>query len=139
MTSPLVFPYMQVVPSVGSAGLMPVLPIELELNFTKIRSQALVDSGSAVNVIPYQMGLQLGADWDRHRINVPLGGMLANHPSKALILRATIPPFQPTMLAFAWSQSPLARLILGQTNFFMEFDVCFFRSQSSFQIQPRTP
>jgi hypothetical protein len=28
-------------------------------------------------------------------------------------------------------------LILGQTNFFMEFDVCFFRSQLIFQIHPK--
>ena len=28
-------------------------------------------------------------------------------------------------------------MILGQVNFFMEFDVCFFRSQAAFEINPK--
>ncbi len=27
---------------------------------------------------------------------------------------------------------------LGQANFFMEFDICFFRSQLEFEIKPRS-
>ncbi len=30
-------------------------------------------------------------------------------------------------------------LILGQTNFFMEFDVCFYRSKLEFEIKPTSP
>jgi hypothetical protein len=30
-------------------------------------------------------------------------------------------------------------LILGQTNFFMEFDVCFYRSHLEFEIRPKSP
>jgi hypothetical protein len=33
------------------------------------------------------------------------------------------------------SQAPL---ILGQTNFFMEFDVCFYRSKLEFDIKPKS-
>jgi hypothetical protein len=33
---------------------------------------------------------------------------------------------------------PNAPLILGQTNFFMEFDVSFYRSQLEFEIKPKS-
>jgi hypothetical protein len=29
-------------------------------------------------------------------------------------------------------------LILGQVNFFMEFDICFYRSQLQFEISPKS-
>jgi len=28
-------------------------------------------------------------------------------------------------------------LILGQTNFFLEFDVCFYRSKQEFEVKPK--
>jgi hypothetical protein len=40
-------------------------------------------------------------------------------------------------LAFAWTQAEDAPLIFGQMNFFMEFDVCFYRSQGVFEIHPK--
>jgi hypothetical protein len=40
-------------------------------------------------------------------------------------------------LAFAWTQSAETPLILGQVNFFMEFEVCFFRAQLAYEIKPR--
>jgi hypothetical protein len=41
-------------------------------------------------------------------------------------------------LAFAWVKNNQVPLILGQTNFFLEFDICFYRSQLEFEIQPRS-
>lgn len=29
------------------------------------------------------------------------------------------------------------RLLLGQANFFVEFDVCFYRSQEAFEVRPK--
>ena len=52
--------------------------------------------------------------------------------------RAEIGDFAPVRLAFAWVQSPNAPLILGQTNFFMEFEVCFYRSSLEFEGKPRS-
>lgn len=40
-----------------------------------------------------------------------------------------------TRLAFAWSKSDSMPVILGQMNFFMEFDICFYRSQLEFEIK----
>lgn len=31
-----------------------------------------------------------------------------------------------------------APLILGQTNFFMEFEVCFYRFKLEFELKPRS-
>ena len=45
--------------------------------------------------------------------------------------------FPPTLLAFAWVKSNDPPLILGQLNFFLEFDVCFYRSQLAFDICPK--
>jgi hypothetical protein len=38
---------------------------------------------------------------------------------------------------FAWTQATTVPLILGQVNFFMEFDVCFYRSRLQFAISPK--
>jgi len=64
-----------------------------------------------------------------------LPGNLGNSPAHPVL--AHVANFAPTRLAFAWTKIENAPLILGQTNFFMEFDVCFFRSQSVFKISPK--
>ncbi|MEQ9621586.1 MAG: hypothetical protein RLO37_06490 [Coleofasciculus chthonoplastes F1-TOW-03] len=46
---------------------------------------------------------------------------------------------QSTELLFAWVQRPNTPLILGQTNFFLEFDVCFYRSKLEFEVKPKSP
>jgi hypothetical protein len=48
---------------------------------------------------------------------------------------AEIESFPQTQLLFAWTRSPNAPLILGQTNFSLEFDVCFYRSRSKFELK----
>jgi hypothetical protein len=40
-------------------------------------------------------------------------------------------------LVFAWTKAVQVPLILGQVNFFMEFDVCFYRSQLYFAVSPK--
>jgi hypothetical protein len=135
----MTFPYVQVVPGIGAAGWMPFLPVVLTHNGHSLTEQALVDSGAAVNVIPYPLGLKLGGDWNQFGASIPVGGLLANHPAKPLQLDLTIGTFPAVQMNFIWSRSPAARLILGQTNFFLEFDICFSGSKHEFQIQPRTP
>lgn len=130
------FPYIQVTPTTGNAGWASLLPLTLRHNGTEIDELALVDSGSAVNVLPYDLGIRLGLDWNSISTTVPLTGMLAGHQAKAVLLEAVVTPFPALRLAFGWSRAPGARLLLGQTNFFMEFDVFFARSRSFFEIQP---
>ena len=48
-------------------------------------------------------------------------------------VEAVIGAFAPVRLAFAWAQSDAVPVILGQTNFFHEFDVLFMRSRGVFE------
>jgi hypothetical protein len=50
---------------------------------------------------------------------------------------ATVEEFPDVDLAFAWTQDKYAPLILGQMNFFLAFDVCFYRSESAFEISQK--
>ncbi|MEQ8755401.1 MAG: hypothetical protein RID09_18040 [Coleofasciculus sp. G1-WW12-02] len=52
---------------------------------------------------------------------------------------AKIGDFPQAKLLFAWVQRPNTPLILGQTNFFIEFDVCFYRSKLEFEVKPKSP
>lgn len=47
---------------------------------------------------------------------------------------AKVADFSLVRLVFAWVNRLNVPLILGQTNFFMEFDVCFYRSKLEFKV-----
>ena len=122
------FPY-------STAG-KPFLPLTLTLGAQTISTEGLVDSGSDVNVLPWSVGQTLGATWDLRKTTLRLGGTLAGTPAMPLLVMARVAGFAPVRLAFAWCRTDEVPLVLGQTNFFMEFDVCFFRSRSEFSVVP---
>ena len=95
----------------------------------------LIDSGAAINVLPYDVGLQLGAIWEQQTTPLRLTGNLAAAEARGLVVLANVGPFPPVRLALAWTQARTVPLILGQVNFFLEFDVCFFRSRSVFEVK----
>jgi len=97
----------------------------------------LLDSGSAVNTLPYQLGLELGGIWDEQSFFIPLSGKLAGFKAKGLLIATRIGSFPAVNLAFAWAETDSIPVLLGQTNFFQEFDVCFFRSRSMFEVRPK--
>jgi hypothetical protein len=49
----------------------------------------------------------------------------------------TYPSFPPVRLAFAWAQVSTIPLILGQVNFFAEFDAYFSRALGIFEVKPK--
>jgi hypothetical protein len=98
---------------------------------------ALLDTGASVNVLPYDIGVELGAVWEAQSVSIPLSGNLARSESRGLILSATVAQFSPVLLAFAWTQSRDVPVILGHMNFFLEFNVCFYRHELAFEIRPR--
>ena len=51
-------------------------------------------------------------------------------------LTVDVGDFPSVDLVFAWSRRDDIPLIFGQTNFFMPFDVCFFRSLGLFTVSP---
>ena len=131
------FPYIEIDPSLGSASALPYVSLTLELDAKAASVSALIDSGAALSVLPYDVGIQLGVVWEQQTMPVRLAGNLADSDARAILVAATVGPFAPVRLAFAWTRNNQVPVILGQVNFFMEFDVCFFRSQSAFEVKPR--
>ena len=131
------FTFTEVDPKLGALSTLPYLPIILTYQSKSIRVSGLLDTGSSVNVLPYEMGLSLGAVWERQTLSIPLGGNLARFEARALVVTANVDEFSAVDLAFAWTQDRNAPLILGHMNFLLEFDVCFYRSELAFEISPK--
>lgn len=113
---------------------LPRIPITLSYAGLSISAHALLDTGSTVNLLPYDIGLQLGVVWEEQTIRLPLAGNLAQVEARGLFLHVQIGNLERVRLAFAWAQVSEVPLILGQTNFFREFDVCFERSRRMIEI-----
>jgi hypothetical protein len=131
------FRYSTTDPTQSELDSLPRLPLVLRYGTQAINVTGLVDSGSTVNVLPYRVGIQLGAVWDDRKAKVRLASNLGNFAAQPLFPMAEIGDFPPLRLAFAWSRSDDVPLILGQMNFFMEFDICFYRSRLEFEIKPK--
>ena len=135
MTEMISFPFSATERSGGIS--FPHLPLILTYEGNSLSVPGLLDTGATVNVLPYNMGKRLGAAWEEQTMSVHLTGNLARSEARSLVISATVAEFEPVRMAFAWTQADNVPLILGQVNFFMEFDVCFFRSQSVFAIRPK--
>jgi hypothetical protein len=88
-------------------------------------------------VLPYSIGIELGYNWERQTTSLSLTGNLAQYEARVVLTQAVIGQFEPVQLVFAWTKASNVPLILGQVNFFMEFDVCFYRSQLEFGVSPK--
>jgi hypothetical protein len=131
------YPFVLRNPAAGMLGLMPLLPLTLEPAPQSVAVLGLLDTASAVNVLPYDVGLRLGAVWEQQTTAVQLTGNLASVPARGLVVTATVGRFPPLRLAFAWAQVSTVPVILGQMNFFLEFDAYFSRSSSIFEVKPK--
>ena len=137
MTNIQKFAYQQINEKIGAASYVPLVPITLIYNNKFLTVSGLLDTGATVNVLPYNIGLQLGLEWEKQTISMNLTGNLANYECHAVLLTGKINDFPSVNLAFAWTKADNLSLILGQVNFFLEFDVCFYRSQLLFEIKPK--
>jgi hypothetical protein len=113
---------------------LPTIPITLSHAGFSVSANALLDTGSTVNLLPYDIGLQLGAIWEEQTVRLPLTGNLATVEARGLFVSVQVGSLEPVRLAFAWAEASQVPLILGQTNFFREFDICFERSRSTIEI-----
>jgi len=123
--------------SFGQSVIMPYLPLILTLGSRSVEVMALLDTGASVNVLPYETGIQLGAVWENQTVSIPLSGNLSRSESRGLVASGTVAPFAPVLLAFAWTQTEDAPVILGHMNFFAEFNVCFYRHELAFEVCTR--
>ena len=100
---------------------------------------ALVDSGAAMSVLPYDIGLELGLVWEEQTIPVDIGGVLKQTPAYGILVRGELAPLPSVALVFAWIRqtSREVRTILGQTNFFQQYKVTFEGYNNTFEISSR--
>lgn len=137
MTAPVErYPFVERDPRAGAASLAPILPLILT-GANSVSTSGLLDTGATVNVLPYAVGEQLGAVWDQQGVVVELSGNLAACEARVLVVSATVGGFPGVRLAFAWARTDAVPVLLGQVNFFLEFDVCFYRSRFVFDVRPR--
>jgi len=134
---PARFPYLPVSSGRGDALLMPFVPLELRFQDGEpVQAHGLLDTGATVSVLPYGLGVRLGAVWEAQTTQVFLAGNLANQEARALLVHGRLGAFAPVPLVFAWTRADGMPLLLGEVNFFEEFDVSFHRSRRHFEIEP---
>ncbi|MCW5923930.1 MAG: hypothetical protein KIS77_16430 [Saprospiraceae bacterium] len=121
----------------GEGAFMPFLPLTLSLEERELKTHGLLDTGSTVNVLPFSTGLELGLIWEEQKMPLRLGGNLSAFEACIVFVNAFIEGCPQTELAFAWTKADNIPLLLGQTNFFMEFDVFFSRSAMFFEVMPK--
>ncbi|MCT7968050.1 hypothetical protein NG799_17195 [Laspinema sp. D1] len=131
------FPFIERRNKAGEANVFPCVPITFSYRDRVLEVFGLLDTGASLNVLPYHVGVALGADWEEQTLSIPLAGNLAPVEARGLAVMGQISDFPPVRLAFAWAKSDVPPIILGQLNFFMEFDVCFYRSQLAFDLSPK--
>lgn len=132
------FPFVDAKPAQPGTSLMPLLPLVLSQGARQIKTVGLLDTGAAVSVLPYSLGEQLGFVWEEQKTSLVLSGNLSRLPARGILVSAMIGSFAPVRLVFAWTQADDVQLLLGQMNFFLEFDACFFRTRSEFELKPRS-
>jgi hypothetical protein len=131
------YPFVAADSALGEASLRPYLPLTLNYQGQTIEVAGLLDTGAAVNVLPHQVGVDLGAVWEQQTTSLELTGNLGKYEARLLIVSVHTGSFQPVRLAFAWTKAKQVPLLLGQVNFFIEFNVCFYRSELAFEVAPK--
>jgi hypothetical protein len=131
------YPFISADTALGEAGFRPYLPITLVNQKSSVATSGLLDTGATVNVLPYPVGVELGYEWGQQTTALSLTGNLAQYEARVVVVQAVVGRFEPVQLVFAWTQAVSVPLILGQVNFFMEFDACFYRSQLQFEVSPK--
>ncbi len=72
--------------SLGQSSIMPYMPLKLNNGSRSIEIMALLDTGAGVNVLPYEIGLQLGAIWEDQILPIELSGNLSRSEARETAL-----------------------------------------------------
>lgn len=65
-------------------------------------------------MLPYGLGVRLGAVWEAQTTHVTLAGNLAAQEARALLVQARVGEFASVPLVFAWTRAENVPLLLGQ-------------------------
>ncbi len=123
-----------------SDDLLPMLSLQISIGYRVAQARGMIDSGSSINVMPYSLGASLGAVWGEQRVLGNLSGALSRVEVRGLTVQLSNPEIEgahDVSLLFAWANSDDVPVLLGQINFFMEFNVCIYRSQNYFEVWRR--
>ncbi len=128
------FPYSKPSEFAKLHGGLPLLDIELYYGGRSVPVKALVDSGSSMNILPYDLGLV----WEKQNFPVDVGGVLPDTEAYGVLVRGKIEGFEAFVPACAWVSKPSrkVRTILGQSNFFQLFRVNFDARAEVFDLIP---
>lgn len=89
------FPFVESRDVFGDINAVPILPLTLSYKNSVINVSGLLDTGASINVLPYSVGIQLGAAWEELTTSVQLAGNLAPVEAKGLVLTAQVDSFVP--------------------------------------------
>jgi hypothetical protein len=84
---------------------LPTIPIILSYADSSVSANALLDTGSTVNLLPDDIGLQLGAIWDEQTVRLPLAGNLARVEARGLFVHVQIGNLEPVRLGICLGTS----------------------------------
>ncbi|HEY9693269.1 MAG TPA: hypothetical protein V6D15_13740 [Oculatellaceae cyanobacterium] len=93
------FKYSTTSPSQNEFDSLPRIPLVLRRGDQIVEAFGLVDSGATINVLPYEMGLQLGGAWDESKAIIQLAGNLSSQPAMPFFATAEIGEFASVKLA----------------------------------------
>lgn len=131
------FPYVVNPDYIDDGRARPFLPVTLGYRQRRMEALALVDSGADLNVLPYQVGLQLGGNWNDQREVIGLRGIGTRLESRTLVVDLTLAHWPALPMSFAWASGDNVPVILGQSTFFQHFDICFLHSPSKMRLDYR--
>src|SRR5437868_2176757 len=87
------YPLLPTIPAARPLVLMPLLPLHLELLANSVTVLGLLDTAAAVNVLPFDIGIKLGAVWDDQKTTIQITGNLASVPARGLVVSAVVGRF----------------------------------------------
>lgn len=135
MTERLTYPYVVRTEYIPDFVARPFLPVTIRYGQAEIQTMALLDSGADINVMPYQLGLELGADWDAPSVIEDLQGLGGGVQAKRIVADLHVESWPSIGQIFAWARDDEIPVILGQIDFFQNVNVCFHRYQYTFEIE----
>lgn len=95
------FPFIERRNQAGDTNVFPLVPIALSYRDCVWDGLGLLDTGSSLNVLPYNVGLRLGAVWEEQTLSISLAGNLAPVEARGLVVVGQIGDLPPVRLAFA--------------------------------------
>ncbi len=89
------FPFLEHKGADGNMEFMPLMPFQLTLNERQVDVVGLLDTAASVSVLPFSVGLALGAVWEQQTVQLDLVGNLASFEARALLLTGIVEPLIP--------------------------------------------